>query len=225
MKLQDKLQLLRKQNGYSQEQLADKLGIARQTISKWENGQAVPELNGLILLSDLYGVTIDRIVKENDECNIPLYKSTAININSIVNFLLLAKKNTYGASDNKTSSYRTNSNDFCYKDNNGYTYYDTYLGGECFAGEEAVWLHDHPVWSMNYVGRTISENFNSDFLKEVLMAVPEELPFRGPEIYTKGDYHYHCKVDGEFIWFQGYEEIFYIGEKIYECYFHGGVIR
>lgn len=38
MKLEEKLQLLRKQKGYSQEQLADKLGIARQTISKWENG-------------------------------------------------------------------------------------------------------------------------------------------------------------------------------------------
>lgn len=51
MNLKEKLQFLRKQNGYSQEQLADKIGIARQTISKWENGQAVPELNGLILLS------------------------------------------------------------------------------------------------------------------------------------------------------------------------------
>ena len=59
MDLKEKLQLLRKQNGYSQEQLADKIGIARQTISKCENGQAIPELNGLILLSDLYGVTID----------------------------------------------------------------------------------------------------------------------------------------------------------------------
>lgn len=38
MDLQEKLQLLRKQNGYSQEQLADKIGIARQTVSKWENG-------------------------------------------------------------------------------------------------------------------------------------------------------------------------------------------
>lgn len=65
MNLKDRLKRLRKQNGYSQEQLADKLGIARQTISKWENGQAVPELNGLMLLSDLYGVTIDRMVKEN----------------------------------------------------------------------------------------------------------------------------------------------------------------
>ena len=59
MELKDKLQLLRKQNGYSQEQLADKLGIARQTLSKWENGQAVPELSNLISLSNLYGITID----------------------------------------------------------------------------------------------------------------------------------------------------------------------
>ena len=79
MNFADKLQLLRKQNGYSQEQLADKLGIARQTVSKWENGQAVPELNGLISLSELYGVTIDRIVKEDDECNISLQPAGNVN--------------------------------------------------------------------------------------------------------------------------------------------------
>lgn len=225
MELKDKLQLMRKQNGYSQEQLADKIGIARQTISKWETGQAVPELNGLIQLSNLYGVTIDRMVKENDECNISLGKSTSVDIQKLTEFLLLAKKNTYAAADNQTKSSRTNSHDFCYEDNNGCKYYDTYLGGECFAGEEAVWLHEQPVWGMNYVGRVIGENFSSDFLKEALMEVPEEKPFRGPEIYTKGDYHYHCKVDGGFVWFQGYEEIFYRDEKIYECHFHGGIIR
>ncbi len=225
MELKDKLQLLRKQNGYSQEQLADKLGIARQTISKWENGQAVPELSGLILLSNLYGVTIDRIVKENDECNISLCKSASVDINKMIKFLLAAKRNTYASSDNKTNSCRINSHDFCYKDNAAYIYYDSYLGGECFAGEEAVWLYEVPIWSMNYVGRVTGENFNGDFLKEVLLQVSEDLPFRGPEIYTKGDYHYHCKVDGEFVWFQGYEEIFYMDERIYECHFHGGVIR
>lgn len=225
MKLEDKLQLLRKQNGYSQEQLADKIGIARQTISKWENGQAVPELNGLILLSELYGVTIDRIVKENDECNISLSHNAHADIHEIIDFLLSAKNNTYAAKGGQAKSSRTNSHDFSYENNSGYAYYDTYLGGERFAGEEAVWLHDVPVWSMNYVGRVLSENFNGDFLKEVLLAVPRELPYRGPEIYTKGDYRYHCKVDGEFVWFQGYEAIFYLDEKVYECYFHGGVIR
>ena len=84
MELKDKLQLLRKQNGYSQEQLADKLGIARQTLSKWENGQAVPELGNLISLSNLYGITIDRIVKEDDECNISLCKNASMDINKIM---------------------------------------------------------------------------------------------------------------------------------------------
>lgn len=225
MELKDKLQLLRKYNGYSQEQLADKLGIARQTISKWETGQAVPELNGLISLSNLYGVTIDRIVKGNDECNISLCRNASMNINEITEFLLAAKKNTYAAEDNKVDACRINSHDFCYEDKGGYTYLDSYLGGECFAGEEAVWLHNMPVWSMNYAGRVIGKSFNGDFLKEALKKVPEDLPFRGPEIYTKGSYCYHCKVNGEFVWFQGYEEIFYMNEKIYECYFHGGAIR
>ena len=106
MELKDKLQLLRKQNGSSQEQLADELGIARQTISKWENGQAVPEVGGLILLSDLYGVTIDRIVKEDDACNIALCRNTDRDIHKITEFLLTAKKNTYASSDNKTVSCR-----------------------------------------------------------------------------------------------------------------------
>lgn len=92
MRLEDKLQLVRKRNGYSQEKLADKIGIARQTISKWENGQAIPELNGLILLSELYGVTIDRIVKDDDECNILLCKNTDIDLNKVISFLIRAKK-------------------------------------------------------------------------------------------------------------------------------------
>lgn len=48
MILSEKLSLLRKQNGLSQEELADKLNIARQTVSKWENGLAIPELDALI---------------------------------------------------------------------------------------------------------------------------------------------------------------------------------
>ena len=190
-----------------------------------QEGQAVPELNGLISLSNLYGVIIDRIVREDDACNVSLCRSASVDISKLVDFLLLAKKNTYAAAENQTKSSRTNSHDFHYEDNQGYVYRDSYLGGECFAGEEAVWFHDNPVWSMNYAGRVVGEHFSGDFLKEALMAVPEELPFRGPEIYTKGDYRYHCKVAGEFVWFQGYEEIFYENEKIYECYFHGGVIR
>lgn len=185
----------------------------------------MPELNGLLLLSELYGVTIDRIVKGDETCNLSLCPDVDSDISGIVDFLLLAKRNTYAAKENQTKASRTGSHDYCYENESGYAYYDTYLGGECFAGEEAVWYHEHPVWSMNYAGRVIGEHFSGDFLKEALLNVPEDKPFRGPEIYTKGDYHYHCSVTGELSWFQGQEKIFYRNRKIYECCFHGGVIR
>lgn len=67
MNLCEKLQILRKKNGLSQEELAEKLGISRQAVSKWESGQSAPDLNKLILISKLYNVTIDSLVKDSDE--------------------------------------------------------------------------------------------------------------------------------------------------------------
>lgn len=78
---------------------------------------------------------------------------------------------------------------------------------------------------MNYIGRVTGENFDLGFLREALYHVPEEMPYRGPSIYTKGDYHYHCKVEGDFFWYQGYEEVFFQNNKVYECHFHGGKLR
>lgn len=63
----DKLIQLRKQHGMSQEQLADRLGITRQSVSKWESGGTVPELSKLITLSEMFDVSIDYLVKENVE--------------------------------------------------------------------------------------------------------------------------------------------------------------
>ncbi|MCM1253825.1 MAG: DUF5680 domain-containing protein [Clostridium sp.] len=224
MELWDRLQQLRKQNGLSQEELADKIGIARQTISKWENGQAVPELNGLIALSRLYGITIDSMVKGDDGCTLSLTHKAECGDERIIDFLILAKRNTYAAKKNQVESCRTASCDFYYKDDNGYEYYDTYLGGERFVGEEAVWFQRAPVWGMNYAGRVIGQHFDGDFLKDALLSMPYHYPFRGAEIYRRGSYCYHCKVDGTFGWFQGYEDIFYQDDKIYECHFHGGEV-
>lgn len=177
-----------------------------------------------MLLSELYGVTIDRIVKDDDKCNITLIKNADIKIGELVALLIRAKRNTYAGKGSEVKSSRIASHDLSYEENE-YYYYDTYIGGEKFSGEEAVWFNEIPVWSMNYIGRVIGENFSGDFLKEALYNATEALPYRGPEMFSKGDYHYHCKVDGQIEWFQGYEEIFYLNERIYECYFHGGVIE
>ncbi|MBQ7776429.1 MAG: DUF2716 domain-containing protein [Lachnospiraceae bacterium] len=144
--------------------------------------------------------------------------------NHLLEFLIRAKKNTYAAHGAEVASSRVASHDLQYIEDD-YMYYDTYLGGAKFSGEEAVWIQDKPVWSMNYTGRVIGEGFSGDFLKEALMEVSTEMPYRGPASYENSDYRYVCKVDGEFHWFQGYEEIFYQGSKIYECYFHGGEVQ
>lgn len=175
-------------------------------------------------MSELYGVTIDRIVKDDDECNLLINKKNDIDIDKVISFLVCAKRSTYAVGINKVQSTRMKSFDYSYEED-PYKYHDTYLGGERFSGEEAIWLYDDPIWSMNYSGRVLGNNFNSSFLKQVLSEVSVDFPYRGPRIYSKGDYRYHCKIDGEFVWFQGYEEIFYFDEKIYECYFHGGIIK
>ena len=64
MEFSEKLMNLRKKAGLSQEQLADRLGVTRQSVSKWESGSAVPELVKLIALSDMFGVSVDYLVKD-----------------------------------------------------------------------------------------------------------------------------------------------------------------
>ena len=56
---------LRKQAGWSQEELADKLGVSRQAISKWESAQSVPDLNRILEMSRLFGVSTDILLKDD----------------------------------------------------------------------------------------------------------------------------------------------------------------
>lgn len=142
----------------------------------------------------------------------------------IVQFLIRAKKSTYAGKGAETNPSRPNSHDLIYTENE-YMYYDTYLGGDKFVGEEAVWINQQPYWSMNYAGRVIGANFSGDFLKEALLHVPYDKPFRGPLEYINGNYKYRCSVDGDFDWFQGYETISFDDVLIYECHFHGSIVK
>lgn len=61
----DRLQKYRKQNGYSQEELADMLNVSRQAVSKWECGESSPDTENLIALAKIYNVTIDQLINGN----------------------------------------------------------------------------------------------------------------------------------------------------------------
>lgn len=63
MNIADRIQYLRKQKGYSQEELADKVGVSRQAVSKWESEQSTPDLEKVIAMSELFEVTTDYILK------------------------------------------------------------------------------------------------------------------------------------------------------------------
>ena len=70
MKLNDKIYELRKKEGLSQEALSEKLGVSRQSVSKWETGEATPEVSKLLAISKLFGVTTDYLL--DDEADAPI---------------------------------------------------------------------------------------------------------------------------------------------------------
>ena len=67
MILADKIINLRKKNGWSQEELAEKLGVTRQSISKYEGAQSIPDLDKILKLSEIFGVTTDYLIKDELE--------------------------------------------------------------------------------------------------------------------------------------------------------------
>ena len=66
IEIANRLQKLRKENGYSQEELADKLGISRQAVSKWERAESSPDTDNLIVLARLYNVSLDDLLSDTE---------------------------------------------------------------------------------------------------------------------------------------------------------------
>lgn len=71
MILADKLIELRKKNGWSQEDLAERLGVSRQSVSKWESGTSIPDLDKILKMSSLFGVSTDFLLKDAAELPAP----------------------------------------------------------------------------------------------------------------------------------------------------------
>ncbi len=72
--IRDNLIMLRKLNGYSQEEIAEKIGISRQAYGKWEKGDTIPDIEKSALLASVYGITVDSLIQEyrlDDRTEIP----------------------------------------------------------------------------------------------------------------------------------------------------------
>lgn len=86
MNFPEKLQKLRKERGWSQEELANRITVSRQAVSKWELGTAVPDTDNIVQLSKLFGVTTDYLIKDNLDCDedIPAVARTAANVRKLL---------------------------------------------------------------------------------------------------------------------------------------------
>lgn len=65
MKLQEKISTLRRRQGWSQEELAEHLGVSRQSVSKWESGASTPELERIVQMCSLFGLTADTLIRDD----------------------------------------------------------------------------------------------------------------------------------------------------------------
>ena len=92
MKMNEKLISLRKEKGWSQEELANKLNISRQAISKWELGESVPDTNNMMQLSKLYGKSLDNLLENKIQDHKPKLKNDCI----IIGILLIVIIIIYG---------------------------------------------------------------------------------------------------------------------------------
>lgn len=67
MNLSQKLQNRRKEMNLTQEEVAEKIHVSRQTISNWETGRTLPDITSLVLISDIYNISLDKLIKEDEK--------------------------------------------------------------------------------------------------------------------------------------------------------------
>ena len=80
MNMANRIQYLRKTKGLSQEELADKVGVSRQAVSKWESEQSTPDIEKIISMSELFEVTTDYILKGIEPVNMTNKKNNIFSI-------------------------------------------------------------------------------------------------------------------------------------------------
>ena len=88
MNFSEKLKLLRKSKGYTQEELAEQLNVSRIAVTKWEAGQTYPDIMNLIQISNIMNVSVDYLVKEQ-ECSVFPVSTEPNQIDEIIRFRLV----------------------------------------------------------------------------------------------------------------------------------------
>jgi Domain of unknown function (DUF5680) len=153
-------------------------------------------------------------------------------------FLVTAKRRTYaGLDDDATvaAPILRGSKQLEYSEPN-LSYRDIYFGMAFFVGQETVQetvtAGERVIWSMSYAGGVSSDIGDPGsflaiyaFLRQALLAIPEDRPFRGPPQFEQGDLRYENISEGDISCFHGTERIYQAGLQVYGLRYSGGTIR
>lgn len=142
-------------------------------------------------------------------------------------FIVKAHQNGFTVQDENQFIKEANGSTTILFSDGDYKMEDNFFGGEPYGGREVVYFKGKAVWIMLYYGK-VEEGTPRDkvysFLKEALGKQTEVKPFRGPDIYEKGDFCYETHVFGKLESFSGDEQIFLKDEQVYTADYMGGLV-
>ncbi len=147
----------------------------------------------------------------------------------LVDFLIRAKKSGYACeTGGRREEFEDGSVGFKFVEED-FTYYDRYYGSNPFSGSEYIYdIDGRVIWMMNYYGASNSDSIEVSkiysFLREAMRNITPEYPFRGPKEYENNGLIYRNTQNGSFECFHGNEKIYATNLKLYDLYYHGGVI-
>jgi hypothetical protein len=150
-------------------------------------------------------------------------------LETLEQFIVRAKRNTYVGSAKALLSYRPGSKDLQFMEGD-WAYHDSYFGESNFIGQEIVYYRMKPVWGMNYFGvilkpDKITSAQTGEMIRKSLSRMYLEGRFLGEFEHRDGALRYVDQNDGDMRAFRGREQIFRDDEVVYELLYHGGLLR
>ena len=154
-----------------------------------------------------------------------------LDLKRLKKFLFEANKHGYAGNPKEIASQRPGFEELEYAQGDWY-FRDSYSGHYFAPGQEVVYFKGEPVWAMAYAGEMRfgyhgKEGFAHQtfaFLKEALLTMDPEKPYRGPKKFEQDDWRYESKISGDVRDFTGNEKIYLKNKIVFEQSFIGGVI-
>jgi hypothetical protein len=151
-----------------------------------------------------------------------------MNKSQLRQFILQSHQAGYAAGDDAYNTEESDGSTTITFQSGNWQHHDNFFGGEPYGGREVVFFNNKPAWIMVYYGTVVPSITDIKpiykFLQSALKLAPEPAPYRGPQEFTQGDFHYSNSWQGDLENFSGIEKIFLNDKQIYQAQYLGGLV-